>query len=55
VPSHTTPPTYAVRQHEDLSYRHDPGRSAKYLEQPLNEERDTMLDIIAAQIRRSMK
>lgn len=26
---------YAVRQHEDLSLRHDSGRQAKYLEQPL--------------------
>lgn len=38
---------YAVRQHEELTYRHDEGRQAKYLEQPMNDERDTMLALIA--------
>ena len=32
--SYDTP--YAVRQHEEMSYRHDPGRQAKYLETPVN-------------------
>ena len=32
--SYDTP--YAVRQHEDMTYQHDPGRKAKYLEDPLN-------------------
>lgn len=32
--SYDTP--YAVRQHEDMTYRHDAGRKAKYLEDPLN-------------------
>lgn len=27
---------YAVRQHEELTWHHDRGRQAKYLEQPLN-------------------
>lgn len=45
---------YAVRQHEELSYRHDPGRQAKYLEQPMNTERATMLELIAASIRAEM-
>ena len=27
---------YAVRQHEDMTFKHDPGRKAKYLEDPLN-------------------
>ena len=45
---------YAVRQHEDMTARHDQGRTAKYLEGPANEERDTMLDIIAAQVRRAV-
>lgn len=39
---------YAARQHEDLTYRHDEGRQAKYLEAPMHEEADTMLAIIAA-------
>ncbi|MEV6536725.1 hypothetical protein AB0M86_45455 [Streptomyces sp. NPDC051639] len=45
---------YAVRQHEELDYRHDAGREAKYLEKPLREESDTINDIIAAQVRRSL-
>jgi hypothetical protein len=38
---------YAVRQHEDLTYRHDEGRQAKYLEAPMHEEADVMLELIA--------
>ncbi|MGW1770641.1 hypothetical protein [Streptomyces sp. NPDC002104] len=51
--SYDTP--YAVRQHEELNYRHDNGRSAKYLEGPLTEEADTVAEIIAAQVRRSLR
>lgn len=46
---------YAVRQHEELLWRHDPGRQAKYLEAPMHTQRDLMLAIIAAQIRRAMR
>lgn len=46
---------YAVRQHEDLTLRHDAGRTAKYLERPLDEESDTITAIIAAQVRRSLR
>lgn len=46
---------YAVRQHEELGYRHDPGRTAKYLERPLTEQADTVAEIIAAQLRRSLR
>ena len=28
---------YAVRQHEELGYRHQRGRKAKYLEDPIND------------------
>jgi hypothetical protein len=31
---------YALRQHEDLSYRHAEGKQAKYLEQPAREAMD---------------
>jgi hypothetical protein len=51
--SYDTP--YAVRQHEELEYRHDPGRSAKYLEGPLTEEAGTVAAIIAAELRRSLR
>lgn len=33
--SYDTP--YAVRQHEELTYQHDAGRQAKYLETPAND------------------
>ncbi|MFE1412426.1 hypothetical protein ACFW6F_16705 [Streptomyces sp. NPDC058746] len=46
---------YAVRQHEELGYRHDAGRTAKYLEGPLTEEAGTVAAIIAAQLRRSLR
>jgi hypothetical protein len=46
---------YAVRQHEELTWRHDPGRTAKYLEGPLDEESDVMLEIVAARIRRALR
>ncbi|MEV1204442.1 hypothetical protein [Microbispora rosea] len=46
---------YAVRQHEDLTLRHDEGRQAKYLEEPMDTERGTMLDIVAAEVRRSLR
>lgn len=38
---------YAVRQHEDLTLRHDEGRRAKYLEEPMGTEQETMLALIA--------
>jgi hypothetical protein len=49
--SYDTP--YAVRQHEELTWRHAPGRQAKFLEQPVNTEAPVVLDLIAAQIRRT--
>ncbi|MGW3442172.1 hypothetical protein [Streptomyces sp. NPDC001076] len=51
--SYDTP--YAVVQHERLDYRHAPGRTAKYLEGPLNQSRDQVLRIIAAQVRRALR
>lgn len=51
--SYDTP--YAVRQHEELDYRHAPGRQAKYLEQPLNACRGPVERIIAAEVRRAMR
>jgi len=46
---------YAVRQHEELTWQHDPGRTAKYLENPALEEQGTMLELIAAQVRRALR
>jgi ketosteroid isomerase-like protein len=42
---------YAVRQHEELDWKHLPGRQAKYLEQPMNTERETMLRLMAVPLR----
>ncbi|MEU5343006.1 hypothetical protein AB0H18_19575 [Streptomyces sp. NPDC020766] len=46
---------YAVRQHEELNYQHDAGRTAKYLEGPMAEEAAQVAAIIAAQLRRSLR
>lgn len=47
--SYDTP--YAVKQHEDMTLHHDPGRQAKYLEQPAHTEIPTMNALIAARLR----
>ena len=44
---------YAVRQHEDLTLHHAPGRKAKWLEESAWDEEHTMAEIIAEQIRRA--
>lgn len=46
---------YAIRQHEELDYRHAPGRQAKYLEQPLNANRGPVQRLIAAELRRALR
>lgn len=46
---------YAARQHQELTWRHDPGRQAKYLEQPHQQSRTTVRDIIAAAVRRELR
>lgn len=50
--SYDTP--YAVRQHEELDYRHAPGRQAKYLEEPFTTQQDVLTGLVAAPIRRAM-
>ncbi len=37
---------YAVRQHEDMTLRHDEGRQAKYLEAPMWTEQDIMIGLM---------
>lgn len=51
--SYDTP--YAVRQHEELTWRHAPGRTAKYLENSLNAARPEVAALIAAEVRRAMR
>lgn len=43
---------YAVKQHEDMSLHHDAGRNAKYLESAMNSEREAVLEILAAGIKK---
>lgn len=47
--SYDTP--YAARQHEELDYRHDEGRRAKFLEQAFKEQGATAVDHVAKRIR----
>lgn len=51
--SYDTP--YAVRQHEELDWQHDPGRKAKYLEDPMESEGGTVQALAAAAIRRELE
>ncbi|MFC7909068.1 hypothetical protein [Streptomyces nigra] len=51
--SYDTP--YAVRQHEEMDYRHAPGREAKFLENALNSERAVVFALVAAQMRRALR
>lgn len=46
---------YAARQHEDLTYKHKPGRTAKYLERPARQERATMREIIRREARKGRR
>ena len=50
--SYDTP--YAVVQHEDLSYQHQRGRQAKYLETPFTESIETSRMLIAREIAKSL-
>lgn len=50
--SYDTP--YAARQHEELGYRHDAGRRAKWLEATFKEQGRTALDRLAARIKAAL-
>lgn len=52
VVSYDTP--YAVRQHEEMDYRHDPGRRAKWLELTFSEERKAVAEVIARTVREEL-
>lgn len=47
--SYDTP--YAARQHEELEYRHDEGRRAKWLEATFKEQGTKALEHIAVKVR----
>ena len=46
---------YAVTQHEDMTLKHDPGRTAKFLENAMNSERKTVQKLVAASVRDFLK
>jgi len=45
---------YALRQHEEVGWRHANGRTAKYLERPANGFTEEFTEIVAGAIRREM-
>jgi hypothetical protein len=46
---------YALKQHEDLSYRHKEGQTAKYLENPVRERVPSFQNNIRSRIERILK
>ncbi|WP_190134169.1 hypothetical protein [Streptomyces longispororuber] len=46
---------YVVRQHEELTWRHLPGRQAKYVESATNESREAMLRLMTVPLRRWLR
>lgn len=46
---------YARRQHEELTWKHLPGRSAKYLEIPFNRDTEIMLRLMQVPLRRWLR
>lgn len=45
---------YAARQHEELTWRHDEDRQAKYLEMPFLKSAPVVRQLIAAQVQRKL-
>lgn len=45
---------YAAIQHEDLTFQHDDGRQAKYLEQPMNTEAPVIARLVRGEVKREM-
>lgn len=45
---------YAARQHEELTWHHPRGGQAKYLEQPMSTEQDTIRALIVQAIRKEL-
>lgn len=46
---------YAARQHEELNYRHDEGRRAKWLEQTMREQTGRVRQFLAERIKRAVR
>jgi hypothetical protein len=45
---------YARRQHEELTWHHDAGQQAKYLEQPINSEKPKVEKLIAREVKKAL-
>lgn len=45
---------YAVRQHEELDYKHDDGRQPKYLEQPMHTESAVIAKLAQGAVKKEM-
>jgi len=52
---HNESAAYAMKQHEDTTIRHDPGRRAKWLELTLNEQRRRLQQYIENEIKRALR
>ena len=46
---------YARRQHEELTWQHDPGRRAKWLELTMQEEKQANKDIVGKNIKDALR
>jgi hypothetical protein len=46
---------YVIVQHEDLALNHPNGGSAKFLEVPMNSERDTVAKIVGHELRQALR
>ena len=46
---------YAEVQHENLAYRHDPGRQAKYLEEPFYDRLNDIENAVAETVEKILK
>jgi hypothetical protein len=46
---------YALKQHEEVGYRHPKGGQAKYLETPYKQNRDKYVDYIAKAVKKAVE
>jgi hypothetical protein len=46
--------SYAVVQHEDMSFQHPGGRKAKYLEDPMNASKDDGPKLVQKQLKKAL-
>lgn len=46
---------YAVKQHEDLQLSHPSGGKAKYLEDPFNQNKQKVLKLTEAEVKRALQ